>query len=159
VPHYDLIDQTGVDLQYTTGGWLWKFEGITRSGRRDRRYALTAGFEYTFNGIMGSAADLGVITEYLWDSRDSLTAGPFDDDIALGARFAFNDTQSSELLAVAVVDRRGGGSFVSIEGNRRVGQDWTVGIESRVFVGMRSTDPLHALRRDAYLGLTITRYF
>ncbi|MCH8255126.1 MAG: hypothetical protein IIB90_15140 [Gemmatimonadetes bacterium] len=70
-----------------------------------------------------------------------------------------NDVQSSELLAVAVVDRSGGGSFVSIEGNRRVGQDWTVGVEARAFFGMQSTDPPYALRRDAYVGLAVTRYF
>ena len=159
VPHYDLIDQTGMDAQYTTGGWLWKFEGITRSGPDDRMYALTAGFEYTVYGVLGGAADLGLITEYLWDSRDNATVTPFEDDIALGARLAFNDVQSSELLAVAVVDRSGGGSFVSIEGNRRVGQNWTVGVEARAFFGMQSTDPLYALRRDAYVGLAITRYF
>ncbi len=69
------------------------------------------------------------------------------------------ECESSELLAVAVVDRSGGGSFVSIEGNRRVGQDWTVGVEARAFFGMQSPDPLYALRRDAYVGLAVTRYF
>ena len=27
------------------------------------------------------------------------------------------------------------------------------------FLGMQSTDPLYALRRDAYVGLAVTRYF
>ena len=158
-PHYDLIDQTGLDAQYTSGGWLWKFEGITRSGIGDRMYALTAGFEYTLYGVAGTNADLGLIGEYLWDSRNDASVAPFADDVALGARLAFNDVQSSELLAVAVVDRNTGGTFVSFEGKRRVGQDWTVGLETRAFLGMQSTDPLYALRRDAYVEVNVTRYF
>jgi hypothetical protein len=159
VPHYNLVDQTGLDAQYTSGGWLWKFEGITRSGIGDRMYAVTAGFEYTLYGVVGTNADLGLIGEYLWDSRNDASVAPFSDDVAVGARLAFNDVQSSELLAVAVVDRNTGGTFVSLEGNRRVGQDWTVGLETRAFLGMQSTDPLYALRRDAYVGVNVTRYF
>ena len=48
VPIYDLIDQTGLDLQMTHGGWLWKLEAINRFGQGDRYYAFTGGFEYTF---------------------------------------------------------------------------------------------------------------
>jgi hypothetical protein len=159
LPRFNLIDQTGVDAQYTSGGWLWKFEGISRSGIGDRMYAFTAGLEYTLYGVLGTNADLGLIGEYLWDSRSDARVAPFADDVAVGARFAFNDVQSSELLAVAVVDRNTGGTFVSLEGNRRVGQDWTVGLETRAFLGMQSTDLLYALRRDAYVGVNVTRYF
>jgi hypothetical protein len=31
-PHYDLISQAGLDVQYTLDEWLWKFEGIVREG-------------------------------------------------------------------------------------------------------------------------------
>ncbi len=159
IPHYDQTDQTGVDVQYTVDSWLWKFEGISRTGIDERLWALTAGLEYTLYGVFDGLADVGLLAEYLWDSRENSLAPPFDDDIAGGFRFAFNDTQSSQLLAVAVIDRGGSGSFVSIEGNRRVGDSWTVGLESRGFVGVQSSDPLYALRRDVYVGVTVTRYF
>lgn len=158
VPHYDLTNQTGVDVQHTRGSWLFKFEGITRTQPTERMYALTAGLEYTFYGVVGSDADVGVIGEYLWDSRDTGVT-PFDDDVALGTRLAFNDAQSSQLLAVAVLDRRGGGGLVSVEGDRRFGASWRVGLEARGFLGMTADDPLYALRRDAYVGLTVTRFF
>lgn len=58
-----------------------------------------------------------------------------------------------------MVDRRGGGSFVSVEGSRRLGGDWRLGLESRWFVGMTAGDPLYALRRDAYLEVTVARFF
>ena len=32
VPHYDLITQAGLDLQYTLDAWLWKFESIVHEG-------------------------------------------------------------------------------------------------------------------------------
>ncbi len=32
VPFYDQIDQSSIDAQYTAGDWLFKFEGIVRSG-------------------------------------------------------------------------------------------------------------------------------
>ena len=159
IPHYDQTDQTGIDIQYTVDSWLWKFEGISRTGIDERLWALTAGFEYTLYGVFDGLADLGLLAEYLWDSRDSTFAPPFNDDFAGGFRFAFNDTQSSELLAFAVIDRGGSGSFVSIEGSRRVGDSWTVGLESRGFVGVQSSDPLYALRRDVYVGVTVTKYF
>ena len=31
-PHYDLVSQAGLDVQYTLDEWLWKFEGIVREG-------------------------------------------------------------------------------------------------------------------------------
>ena len=30
VPEYELINQTGTDVQYTTGAWLWKLEALFR---------------------------------------------------------------------------------------------------------------------------------
>lgn len=158
ISHYDQMNQTGADVQYTTGSWLLKFEGITRDTRGKRFWALTTGAEYTLYSLLANT-DVGLFAEYLWDSRDSVTTTPFDDDVAFGTRLAFNDTQSSELLAFAVIDRGGAGSFVSVEGSRRLGSSWTVAVESRGFFGVQSNDPLYALRRDGYVGVTLTRYF
>ncbi len=81
VPVYDLIDQTGLDLQMTQGGWLWKVEAINRYGQGDRFYAFTGGFEYTFVNVKSSGLDLGVLAEYSYDERGKLALTPFDDDI------------------------------------------------------------------------------
>ena len=159
IPHYDLINQTGVDVQYTTGGWLWKLEGITRSIPDDRYVALTGGFEYTIPQVLGTNADLGLIAEYLFDDRGSSATTPFEDDVTAGGRLALNDTQSTEVLAFVVADRSGDGNFVSIEGSRRVSDGWTVSLEARAFIGVDSSDPLYGLRRDEYVGIKLTRYF
>ena len=54
IPHYDIIHQTSLDVQYTTGAWLWKLETITRSGQDDRFFALAGEFEYTFSNVRNS---------------------------------------------------------------------------------------------------------
>ena len=70
IPFYDQITQFGTDLQYTRDAWLWKFEGIVRSGQVDTFAATVAGFEYTLYQIKRSAVDLGLLVEYLYDGRD-----------------------------------------------------------------------------------------
>ena len=64
IPVYDIINQAGLELQMTSGGWLWKLEAINRVGQGDRYAAATAGFEYTFGNIATSGIDLGILTEY-----------------------------------------------------------------------------------------------
>ena len=46
LPHYDQIDQFGVDLQYTRDAWLWKLEAIARNGYSETFAAAVGGFEF-----------------------------------------------------------------------------------------------------------------
>lgn len=157
VPHYDRVHQTGVDAQWTTGAWLWKFEGMTRSGEPDgRRWAMVAGFEYTLYQLFGSAGDLGLLTEALLDTRDQ---EPFQDDVFVGGRLVLNDVRSTEVLAGAIVDRSTGASVLSVEAGRRIGEAWSLDVEARGFLGMDAGDPLYGLRRDGYALLRLTRWF
>ena len=101
-PHYDQIDQTGLDIQYTADAWLWKFEAIGRGGHGDYFTAAVAGIEYTLYQIMESDADLGLLAEYLYDGRDDNGDAPltaFENDIFVGARLTLNDADDSTLLA------------------------------------------------------------
>jgi hypothetical protein len=122
VPRYDIINQTSMDLQWTTGNWLWKLETITHSGQGDRFAALTAGFEYTFGNVLDSGANLGVLAEYLFDSRGPAQPPFFADNIFLGLRLALNDVQSTEALVGSIVDRVSGATVFSLEASRRVGE-------------------------------------
>ncbi len=158
VPLYEIVHQTSVDAQWTRGGWLWKFEGLTRRGQGEAYVALTGGFEYTVVGLWGSVADLGLLVEYLYDSRGRGTATPFEDDVFVGARLALNDAQGTDLLAGAIVDRRTRGTVLSLEARRRLGDSWTMGLEMRAFAGVAGTS-LGSFRRDHYLQLELTRYF
>ena len=157
IPVYDQIRQTGLDLQATKGGWLWKLELIHRSGQLKPYTASTAGFEYTFNGIRGSRMDLGVLMEYLYDTRST---APFQNDLMFGARLAFNDTQSTEILMGVIIDRKDTnqrGLFV--EASRRLGDSWKLNLEARLFSNVPGTHALFGVRNDDYIQLELARYF
>jgi hypothetical protein len=162
-PVYTTIDQTGLDLQATKGAWLWKLEAMTRSGfGEDRYWAAVGGFEYSFYGITESGADLGMILEYQTDSRDTLPGGYEQNDVAVvGFRLAMNDIQSTEaLLAFSYAD---GQSFMNLEASRRLGDDWKVVLEGRVFTVDEDKGPyssiLYPFRNDDYISLSFEHYF
>jgi len=157
-PHYDLVSQTSLDAQWTHGGWLWKLEGLTRDADA-RHWAMVSGFEYTLYQVFGGDADLGLLAEVQLDSRGDEASTPAQDDIFIGSRLAFNDVQSTQLLAGAVVDRKSRATLFYMEAQRRVANGWTVNLESRAFWGVKPGDPLYGIRRDAYLGVSLTRYF
>lgn len=170
VPRYDIINQTSVDLQVTKGSWLWKIEALTRGGHGDRFGALVAGFEYTLYGLFDTPADMGLLSEYLYDGRDPININRveppvapvtiFDNDLFLGTRLALNDAQSTELLLGATVDLDTQASVFIIEGSRRLGDAWRVEIEGRLFANVPDSDiGLIGIEDDGYLQLRIARFF
>ena len=159
IPFYDIINQTSVDIQATKGNMLWKLEALHRSGQATTYNAVAGGFEYTFVGIMDTAIDLGVLSEYHYDDRGESSTSIFEDDIAVGARLAFNDVQSSEALLGLVWDRNTGGKFFNIEASRRVGQSWLLEMQGRFFFSQKTSDPAIAFTKDDYIELLLTYNF
>lgn len=159
-PYYPLIEQTGLDLQVTKEAWLWKLEAISLKERQaERSAALVGGLEYTFFGINYSSADLGILLEYQFDNRSGNRQPISQNDLALGVRWALNDYQSTELLAVASLDLDWGTRFFSVEGSRRINDHWSIQAGLRVFSHVDKEDPLFAFRHDDYLQLELIRYF
>ncbi len=160
IPFYPQIEQLGLELQATLDAWLWKAEVISRSGQSNRPYtALTAGFEYTFVGVFESQADLGIVSEILYDDRGKNALTPFADDILLAARFTLNDTQSTEALLGVIFDSDDSTRVVTLESSRRLGEDWKISIEAQAFLNVANNDFLYGLRRDNYLQVELARYF
>ena len=160
VPHYDITSQVGTDVQYTKDAWLWKFEGMLRDHRDERFAAVVAGVEYTFYQAFDSAADVGVLVEYLRDDRGP-GAPPtvFDDDIFVGARVALNDTQDTAALAGAVVDRNHGATAVRIELERRLSDHFKLEVESRLFFRAGADDVLRSFARDDFAVVRLAWFF
>jgi len=156
IPYYDQIKQFGLDFQATLESWLWKLEAIHRKDQLEEFAALSGGFEYTFVGIFESATDLGLIMEYSWDERDNPTLSQFQNDIMIGTRFAFNDAQSTEILAGLVqdLDHSQLRSF-QIEASRRLGEDWKLSLELRLF----SDHELNPISEDDHLQISLEKYF
>jgi len=70
IPRYDIINQTGLEVQYTGDNILLKLEAFGRDGQSTYRGAFVAGFEYTFYGVFDTAADIGWLVEGHYDSFD-----------------------------------------------------------------------------------------
>lgn len=159
-PVYEQIDQGSLDLQMTTGGWLWKLETLYRARMAPMDYwALVAGFEYTFWTLFDSNLDLGILAEYHYDGRGQTAITPFDDDIFLGTRLAFNDVQDTQILAGGIVDRNTGAYFFNLEGSRRLGSSWTLEVQLRAFGGAGPGEPLFSFQQDDVLQLVLARHF
>lgn len=154
-PHYDMLNQTSLDLQLTRGDWLAKLEAIHRDDGDGRSSATVAGVEYTLVGLLGDA-DLGIVAEGQYDSRDGAI---FDNDIAIGGRFTFNDAQDTDVLAFTAIDADNGSSFTSVETNRRWRNSGEIRLEARFFSNVDPADPLFALRRDDYIQVEYVHYF
>lgn len=158
-PHYDLIEQWGLDLQAVQGAALWKAEAIRRIGQGKRYWASTTGLEYTLSDWLHSGKDLGLIAEYLYDDRGKAALSPFADDLMLGLRLSVNDMDSSEVLVGAIVDRDSRARVFTLESSRRVGEHWKWTLEGRIFAAIPSDDLLYGVSQDDFIKLECARYF
>lgn len=160
IPHYDQIDQVGLDLQYTRDAWLWKLEAFVRDGYDDQFAALVGGFEYTLFQLRDSDADLGLLLEYQYDGRDSTEpVSVADNDLFFGARLAMNDTQDTAVLAGLVRDLDTGELLFNIEAERRLGDSYVLGVVARLFANASPGDAAYSFASDDYLQVQLTKYF
>ena len=160
IPVYRTITQLGLDLQYTRDAWLWKLEAIGRAGEGETFGAFVGGVEYTRYQVFGSAADLGFLSEYLYDGRD-VTAPPtaFDNHGFVGTRLALNDTQDTALLVGAVVDLKDGTVAARVESERRLTNRLTLELESRLFGRVDSRNILQSFRNDSFVTVRVSVFF
>jgi len=159
IPFYEIINQTGLDVQMTHDSWLWKLEVIRRDSKQDTFTASTGGFEYTFYGVFSSDTDIGVIAEYLFDDRTNGLISPFENDLMMGSRLTLNDEQSSELLLGIVQDLDSSDASWNLEASRRIGDRWKLSLEARFFKVGKPQNPLYFVRDDDYIQLELARYF
>lgn len=169
IPRYAVMTQAGIDLQYTHGAWLWKFEGIVREGQGRTFAAIVAGLEYTFFQIAETDIDLGLIVEGLYDGRDKLkfsnvfseqiTPTIYDRDIFLGSRLAFNDVQDTSLLLGFVTDVIDGPATLRIEAERRIGDSFKAEFIAQVFFEDNLKNPVTFFKQDNFLTLRLSKFF
>lgn len=158
-PYYEQIGQTGIDIQYVAGRWLWKFEGLHRFGQGRRFAAMVGGFEYTFVGILESSMDLGLISEYVFDDRQEEYATPYNNDIMTGLRLAVNDMASSEILFGVIKDTRNSSLLTTLEASRRL-SDWCrLEITAVLFNDIDDEDITYSLRDDDFVKVEAVFYY
>lgn len=159
IPYYQNINQTGLDVQATIESWLLKLEAIVRVNEVNTTFATVAGFEYTFFNIAETGLDIGLLAEYLYDSRGLLAPTAFQDDFFTGIRFAFNDVQDTQILAGVVIDSNSSAQFYNIEASRRFFDNFRLDIEARFFNGAPPGDPAYAFRNDSHFRFELSYHF
>ena len=159
-PVYNLLQQTGLDLQATMQAWLWKMEMVNRKINTENYNAATLGFEYSFYGVFDSSSDLGLVMEYLYDDRDAKATTPFEDDVMAGLRWTMNDENDTSMLIGVVADRDDSSRLYSIEASRRMSENLKLTLEARAFSGLTdSANPLYSVRKDDFVQLELGYYF
>ena len=165
VPYYEQIRQFGLDAQLTAGSWLFKLEAIRRTGARnllgvEADYsASTFGGEYTFYSVSGSAVDLTLLSEWNYDARRQYATNIFQNDFFLGARIAFNDVQSTEILTSILRDADSSGQVLTLELNRRISDQWSLRLEAIALRGIQEADLTYLTRRDSFVELNLIYNF
>jgi hypothetical protein len=152
IPYYEQMKQLGIDAQLLYLDWIWRLEMIHRSADSGDATAYVGGFEYTFYGVMDSVADIGAIVEYSYNDAPEGQSGVFDRDVFIGARFAMNDAQSSEVLAGFLVDTSNHGRSFRVEASRRIGASWKLELELQTFANIDEVDQSAAFADDSEAG-------
>ena len=127
VPFYEVIDQTGLEIQYLLDSLVIKGEVISRSGHGARFTAATYGFEYTQVGFLQTRMDLGWVVEFNHDDR--LESSPF----VVGTRFSFNDIYDSQILSGFIINDRSKELGFLLEASRRIGECCLLSLEGVYF--------------------------
>ena len=159
IPFYPLLQQVGLDVQYTSEAWLWRLESIYREDDIQSYTAAAGGFEYTFVGIFESAQDLGVIGEYLYDERNDEATTPFQNDVLVGLRWVLNDEQSTETLFGVIADLDDGGQAFNLEASRRLGDSFKLRVEARAAVNTDDDPQLDGFSRDDFARVELGYFF
>ena len=160
IPRYEQIRQTSLDVSFVTGEWLWKGAALYRVGQGDDDYfAWTGGFEYTFTRVWSSQIDLGVIGEWMFDTREEDAATAFENDLAGALRLALNDSASSEILFGWVQDLNSSARFLFLEASHRFGDHLLLTAEFRTFTNQPAEDFLFEQRDDEILQIELAYYF
>ena len=166
VPNYDQIRQYGFDMSMGLGDFLFKGEAMHRAGgsnligKKDDYSAYILGGEYSFYSVFESNYDVLLLGEWLYDERGALSTSPFQDDIFLAARLAFNDVEGTELTASVIKDRDYETKTFSIEFRRRINDEWSLTIEA---IDFAETDPKdmvqYPTRQDSFVDLSLAYSF
>jgi len=144
VPFYYQNTQVGLDIQATLESWLLKAEIVHISADEiEDHISFVTGFEYSFYDIRESGADLGIVTEWLYDDRGEEADQAFQNDLLIGLRLALNDEQSLEGLLGIITDLDQGGQLVTLEGSRRFGSNFKASVQLSIFQAIED-DPAFA---------------
>jgi len=160
IPVYGQSKQAGLELQYIYEDWLLKAELLCKDSFQYGLYtATTAGFEYTLTNIH-NGMDIGLLYEWLYDSRGEMTPNGVSDSSFIATRIAFNNAASTEILAGVIIDNTNSNmSVFRIEASHRLSGSYSLDVELNVIGQPPKNSVLNQFRADDYLQLKLSSYF
>ena len=114
---------------------------------------------------MGSAADVGLLAEYLYESRPLGASGgktylnSLSNDVMVGLRLTLNDADSTEGLVTATFDLQTSAKFFTAEFSRRIGRSFKARLEGRILSGLAADEPVFSMREDDFVRLALEYHF
>ncbi|MGF1697997.1 hypothetical protein L4C54_20240 [Vibrio lamellibrachiae] len=158
-PYYAQMSQVGLDVQGIVGDWLLKLESIYRDSF-DNHTGLATGFEYTIVGPFESYWDVGLIAEYLYDSRGNNAQTPNQNDIFAGVRLALNDEDGTEVLTGITQDLDNSDVYsAKLEASSRITNQLKWQVDAWLFENETPTDLLYFARKDDFVEVSLEYYF
>lgn len=164
-PIYTQIGQFGIDLRLQQQGWLFKFEGLHRTGALNRLglfddyFAFVGGTEYTLYSLFGTVADLTIVTEWSFDERKQQATTRFNNDIFLASRLILNDFQGTLITLSLLIDNENSGTVAGLEFSRRISGSLSLALELVRFDSIAAEDILYPIQNDSYLQLNLSYGF
>lgn len=156
---YPVINQSGFDFQYNTNALILKLESIYRTSNLQEFIALTSGFEYTLGNINGNGLDIGIVSEYTYDSRKLLTFSGFDNDLFLGSRIALNDDKNTECIFGGLFDLNKSTKLFRLQASRRLGNSFKIALKTNILTNVDTNEILYNFRNDDLIELKISKFF
>jgi len=176
-PLYLPVTQLGGTYQHALGGVLLKIESAYRwfelpdaptvygPIERSNHGILAVGLEYGWSHDSGSESTALIEGQAVAGAGDAERAAlsPFQRDVLVGWRHAFNDELGRELLATLVWDlERTREHLINLSYSQRLSDVWGMKVAARrIHAPPEGAVPtgLQALHRANQLALTLTRYF
>lgn len=161
VPHYDLMEQYGLDLQYTVGGTALKLEAVRRTQLEQDFWIGDVGFEHTVSSIFNTDIDASLVVEYLYDERgeDDRFIAVFDDDVFVGSRIGFNNAADTQFLGGVIIDRNHGSRLYSVEASSRLNDSMLLSVEGRFVSNAGEDDPIKFSENEDTVRVQLNCYF
>jgi hypothetical protein len=160
IPHYISGQQAGVELQYTTGPGLYKFEGVKVWPDSDDSYWSTIlGVEYIVGDVFGISSETSLFAEYYRDSRQDDPSVTFENDIFLGAQLRLSNTYDTEIEIGFIVDAEDKDVIGSVSGSSRISKNLRASAE---YIYVDASDPedgLYNSRNFDQLSVSLEWYF
>ncbi|MEN8376595.1 MAG: hypothetical protein ABFS34_14200 [Gemmatimonadota bacterium] len=150
IPHYDVVNRTMIDVQWTASRWLVKAEAVTRGSALSRYSAAVGGVEFAPRDFAS------VFLEYSYDSRGTEATTAQENDVYVGGRLL---TQDGSLQSGLFVDRYSGAALATAEARWRFGADIVLSVEARRFWGEASEQPPRAPHQESFLAIAAERHF